>query len=184
MSKLGKWIVVLLVFGLMLFGIVQFVVIPKQNAAAEQYVIEQEKPLTHDLEYIKQYKNPYMGNAGNTTQLFGHLPLHDILKDFELKSDDLTVMVNYTQKTTDINNQLLNQSLIYNSTAAFALIENLEKIEYHFVDETITVDRESIERQYTNFDELTESTKIWNEKVRNPLKDTKYVEDFINEILH
>lgn len=184
MSSIGKWIIALLVLGMILFITVQFVVIPKQNAAAEQYLMEQEKPLTHDLEYIQQYKNLYMGNAGNTTQLFGHLPLSNMLKDFELKSEELTVIVNFKKKTTDINNQLLNQSLIYNSTAAFALIENLEKIEYHFLDQIINVDRQSVESQYENFSELTESTDTWNEKVRNPLKNSKYVEDFIKEILH
>ncbi|MCJ8010080.1 DUF4825 domain-containing protein [Lederbergia wuyishanensis] len=183
MSKLGKWIIALLVIGMILFITVQFIVIPKQNAAAEQYLREQEKPLTHDLEYIQQHKNPYMGNAGNTTQLFGHLPLSNMLKDFELNSEELTVMVNFKKKTTDINNQLLNQSLIYNSTAAFALIANLEKIEYHFLDQTINVDRQSIERRYPNFNKMTESTKTWNEKVRNPLKNPQYVEDFIKDIL-
>lgn len=184
MSNLGKWIVGLFAFGLILFIAVQFIIIPKQNAAAEQYLIDQNKPLTHDLEYIKRYKNLYMGNAGNTTQLFGHLPLRNMLKDFELKSDELTVMVNFTKKTIDINNQLLNQSLIYNSTAAFALIGNLEKIEYHFTDKTIEVDRQSIENQYENFNELTESTETWNEEVRNPLMDSIYVENFIQEITH
>ncbi|MBW8351125.1 DUF4825 domain-containing protein [Bacillus sp. IITD106] len=184
MSNLGKWIIVLFAFGLILFTVVQFVVIPKQNAAAEQYIIDQKNPLSHDLEYIKQYKNPYMGNASNIMNLFGHLPLSDMLKDFELKSEELTVIVNYNKKTTDIEQQLLNQSLIYNSTAAFALIANLEKIEYHFLDQNIVVDRQSVESQYQNFDELTNSTKIWNEKVRNPLKNTHYVEGFITEIMH
>ncbi|MCR2821468.1 DUF4825 domain-containing protein [Lederbergia panacisoli] len=182
MSKLGKWIFGLFVLGLILFAVVQFVVIPKQNAAAEQYLIDQRKPLTHDLEYIKPYKNPYMGNASNITQLFRHLPLHDTLQDFELKSDDLAVIVNFNKGTTDINQQLLNQSLIYNSTAAFALIKNLEKIEYHFLDKTIEVDRESIESHYDRFNKLTESTDTWNEKVRNPLKKDEYVEGFIQSI--
>ncbi|MBS4219828.1 DUF4825 domain-containing protein [Bacillus sp. FJAT-49711] len=182
MSRLGKWIIVLLVFGLILFAAVQFVIIPKQNAAAEQYLVDQKKPLTHDVEYIKQYKNPYMGNAANTTQLFGHLPLYDMLKDFELKSDDLTVIVNFNKSTTGINTQLLDQSLIYNSTAAFALIGNLEKIEYYFADKTIEVNRKSIETRYENFNELTESTETWNEQVRSPLKDHEYVKDFIQEI--
>ncbi|MBS4196834.1 DUF4825 domain-containing protein [Lederbergia citri] len=184
MSKLGNWIIGLFVLGVILFVVVQFVVIPKQNAEAEQYLIDQNKPLTHDLEYIKQYKNPYMGNASNITNLFRHLPLNDTLKDFEIKSEELTVMVNFTKKTTDINQQLLNQSLIYNSTAAFALIDNLEKIEYRFLDQTIEVERQSVESQYQNFNELTESTKTWNEKVRNPLKSPQYVEDFIKEIMN
>lgn len=177
MSKLGKWITALLVFGLAMFIVIQFVIIPKQDAAAEQYIIDQQRPLTHDVDNIIQYRHPYMGSAGNIMELFYHLPLSDVKRDYELFSDRLTLKINFQQTVSQIGESVVHQSLIYNSTAAFALIGNLEKVEYHFQDEFYEVSREHVESLYEDFDQLIAKKDVWNEKVRNPLRDMKYVEE-------
>ncbi|MFF2448210.1 DUF4825 domain-containing protein [Neobacillus sp. NPDC058068] len=183
MNKLGKLIAALLALGIGLFIIVQFIIIPKQNDAAEQYVIDQRRPLTHDLENIIPYRFLYMGNASNVFNLFNHLPLNEVEKDFELKSEAFTLIVNYHQSVSEIGTNLVNQSLIYNSTAAFALIGNLEKIEYNFADESFEVKRENVKSLYDDFSQLTKSNSIWNQQVRNPLKDEKYTDNCIKSIL-
>lgn len=177
MNKLGKWIFILFGAGLILSGIVQFVIIPKQDAAAEQYENEQKHPLTHDLDYIIGYKNDYMGNASNTTQLFYHLPLGETVKDFELDSDDLEVMVHYDNSVKNIGTVKLQQNLVYNSTAAFALIANLEKITYHFRDETFSIDRKAVEKLYGGLGNLIENKDIWNKRVRDPLADKNVIKE-------
>ncbi|WHY87218.1 DUF4825 domain-containing protein [Neobacillus novalis] len=183
MNKLGKLIAALLVVGIGLFIVVQFIIIPKQNAAAEQYVIDQRRPLTHDLENIIPYRFLYMGNAGNMINLFNHLPLNEVEKDFELKSEAFTLIVNYHQSVSEIGTNLVNQSLIYNSTAAFALIGNLEKIEYNFPDQSFEVKRERIKSLYDDFSQLIKSNRVWNQQVRNPLKDKDYTDKSIESIL-
>ncbi|MFJ5714443.1 DUF4825 domain-containing protein [Neobacillus sp. NPDC093127] len=183
MNKLGKLIAALLAVGIGLFIVVQFIIIPKQNAADEQYVIDQRRPLTHDLENIIPYRFLYMGNASNMINLFNHLPLNEVEKDFELKSDAFTIIVHYHQSVSEIGTSLVNQSIIYNSTAAFALIRNLEKIEYSFPDQSFEVKRKNVEGLYDEFYKLTKSKTVWEKQVRNPLKDKEYIEKCIGSIL-
>lgn len=183
MNKQGKIIIALLVVGLALFISVQFIIIPKQNAVAEQYELDQRNPLTHDLENILKYKHPYMGSAGNLTNLFRRLPMTEAIKDFELLSDDLTLIVNYHLPIDTIGTKTVNQSLIYNSTAAFSLIGNLEKIHYNFSDKSFVIHRESVESLYDDFGKLTSSNEIWNQQVRNPLGDAAYTKNSLNKIL-
>jgi hypothetical protein len=177
MNKLGKWIFILFGAGLILSGIVRFVIIPKQEAAAEQYENEQKHPLTHDLDYIIGYKNDYMGNASNTTQLFYHLPLGDTAKEVELNPDELEVIVHYGNSVKNIGTAKVQQSLVYDSTAAFALIANLEKITYHFRDETFSIERKAFEKLYGGLETFIENKDIWNQKVRDPLADKRVVKE-------
>lgn len=177
MNKLGKWIFILFGSGLILSGIVQFVIIPKQDAAAEQYENEQKNPLTHDLDYIIGFKNDYMGNASNTNQLFLHLPLGEAINGFELNSDTFEVIVFYRDTVKHIGTEKVQRSLVYNSTAAFTLIGNIEIITYHFRDKTISIDRKAVEKLYGGLEGLIENKDIWNQKVRDPLADNSVVKE-------
>lgn len=175
MNKTGKWIIILLGLGVTLFVFVQFYMIPKQNAANEKYILQQRRPLTHDFEYIIEYKHPYMGDASNISNLFNHLPLNEVKKDFELDSDHFAIIVNYHQKVTQLDLHIFQQSILYNSIAAFALIGNLEKIEYRFEDKSFVVQKQNVTKRYGDLSQLIKNKEAWNEKVRNPLKDEKYV---------
>lgn len=183
MNKHEKIIIALVVIGVALFISVQFIIIPKQNAVAEQYEIDQRNPLTHDLENILKYKHSYMGNAGNLINLFGRLPMNEAIKDFELLSDELTLIINYHLPIEKIGTKTVKQSLIYNSTAAFSLIGNLEKIQYNFSDESFIISRENVESLYDNFGKLISSNEIWNQHVRDPLEDEKYTSDRLKIIV-
>ena len=183
MSRKGKWIIILLVLGVVMFSIVQFIVIPKQNAAAEQYIIDQQRPLTHDLDYIIKYKHPYMGSAGNIIGLFYHLPMN-VERDYELFSERLALRINYHQTVSEIGETIVHESLIYNSTAAFALVGNLEEIEYNFQGRFFIVKRENVEKLYQDFEQLITDKDIWNEKVRDPLGRKVYIEESLATILN
>jgi hypothetical protein len=67
------------------------------------------------------------------------------------------------------------KSLIYNSTAAFALIDNLEVVIYHFSDITYRVNRSDVEALYSDFDNILNETN-WKEYVQSPLNNDKYIE--------
>ena len=175
MNKLRTWILILFGAGLLLFGIVQFFIIPKQDAAKEQYEKEQQHPLTHDLDYILRWKNDYMGNASNTSQLFLHLPLSKEVKDFELNSDELEAIIHYGSTVENIGAEKVQKSLIYNSTAAFALLGNLEKVTYRFHDQAFSIDRKTVEEHYGELEELLKDKDKWNKEVRDPLANISYV---------
>lgn len=204
MKNKNRLIIGLLIVGIALFSIVQFVIVPQYNAKAEQYLSEQLEATTHDINYILPYKNEYMGNNSNMANLFLHLPLATSKMKFQLFPDSFTIQVDYEDTLLNVGKESaahkslaasgskdeLNQiyenevekSLIYNSTAAFALIDNLEHIIYHFSDVSYKVDRDEVEVLYNEFAKILNEAN-WKSEVQNPLKDSGHVADIAKEIL-
>jgi hypothetical protein len=188
-------IIILIVLGILCLTL-QYYYRQDIDKKQKKYWNEQKEVTTCDLEYVLKYKNLYMGNASNIMQLFHSLPLSAAIKDFQLFSDKLTAQVNFIDSklnagkisidskssslegisgvsNTEYQNEV-NKSLLYNSIAAFALIDNLEGILYHFTDITYTVTREDIETTYGDLDSLLKKD-TWEKVVRNPLGDKEYV---------
>lgn len=127
-------IILLAIGGIVLFALIEGVIIPGNIAREEQYRLEQRSPITHDLASVLPYKSKYMGDASNLINLVQHLPLNHIQKSFQLDSEKLTLKVNYRTSMEDFKESELQRALLYNSLAAFALVDNLEAIEFHFYD--------------------------------------------------
>lgn len=175
-------IICLVIIGAIIFGVFQYVVIPKNNERNEKYISNQQNPITHNLNTVLKYKNKYMGSAENIGNLFYNLPLGEITTSFELFPESLTLQVN-CEITEDVSADKLNRGLIYNSTAAFALIDNLEKIHYNFGDFVYLVSRVDVEKWYgEELSKLLDEDK-WKEKVQDKLKDNEYVNNCAKEIL-
>lgn len=166
-----------ILFLITLFGLSKFIMITPNNN-----IIEHKDVKIEDLNSILKYKNKYMGNASNTTNLFNSLPLKDYPKTFQLFPDDLTLEINYEDKIKNIGENKVDKALIYNSTAAFALIQNLQQINYNFIDKKYKILRLDVEKGYDV--ELVELLKkdVWKIKVKDKLEDDKYVDNFINLI--
>lgn len=71
-----------------LFCLIQFWIIPADQAKKETYARNQTDALTHDISAIEDYRTAYLGDAANVTKLFGALPLNNIPKQFEINSGD------------------------------------------------------------------------------------------------
>jgi hypothetical protein len=179
MKTRNKIIVLLAIMGIVLFGIVQCVIIPKNK----QYIAQQQNPTTHDVNSILKYKNKYMGNFSNMANLFHTLPLNNIPMSFELFPDKLTAQVNYKDTIENINENKVNKALIYNSTVAFALIDNLEAINYNFTGIKYKVLRSDVKKWYGK--DISDLLKkdIWKSKVQDKLNDNEYVNNCAKAIL-
>lgn len=182
--KRNKLIIWLLSIGLILFGIVHFVILPEMAQKEEQYIKDQEDPLTHDIESIRKYKNKYMGNAANLTNLFRALPRNKEIKSFQLYTDRYACEVIYKDTVLNIGQTNVNSAIIYNATAAFALIENLKEIHFTFVDVTYRVKRQDLERWYGKKAESLTDQETWRKEVQGKISDQSYVTDFINQRFH
>lgn len=181
--KIRNFIIISLLFvGIVLFGVVQFVIIPHNNAEREKYILQQQEPTTHDLKSILKYKNRYMGNASNIINLFHNLPLSKVGMKFQLFPEKLTLEVSYQDTVLNIGEEKVEVSLIYNSVAAFALVDNLEAIDYNFPDESYKVKREDVEKAYSYFNDILKEN-IWENTVQGRLKDKKQVDDLVDKVL-
>jgi hypothetical protein len=203
MNNRNKLIIALLSAGMIVFS-VMIAMMSKHDAEKQDYLNAQLNPTTADLNYILPYKNKYMGNNANTCNLFYHLPLSGSDMKFELSPENFTLQIDFngtvsqagktnlkgTPYGLEDNAETINRyyttsvqkSLIYNSTAAFALIDNLEVIIYHFSDASYKVKRSDVEALYPDFNQIL-NEKYWKEHVQSPLQDEKYIKELAKDIL-
>lgn len=175
MNRNLKIIIMLLCIAIVIFGVTNFIIIPQRNAAKEKYAIEQRDSLTHDFKNVLKYKSKYMGDASNITNLNYNLPLCFIARTNELDSDNLKYIINYKESPDEIGMDKVKRDLIYNATANFALIDNLEIIRFNFTGNSYEINRSNIQSLYK--DKLSELTVIdkWKENVQQKLNDKEYV---------
>ncbi|MCB2355517.1 DUF4825 domain-containing protein [Clostridium estertheticum] len=183
MKTRNNVIIGLAIMGIVLFGLVQFIVIPRNNQKNNQYMVQQQNPITHDINSVIKYKSKHMGNSSNIINLFHRLPLSNIKMSFELFPNKLTAEVKYNDTIANINENKVNKALIYNSTVAFALIENLQVINYNFTGSAYKVSRLDVEKWYGRDLPGLLKKEEWKSKVQDKLEDNKYVNDFIKAVL-
>ncbi|MFJ8064042.1 DUF4825 domain-containing protein [Psychrobacillus sp. NPDC096426] len=164
-----KLIACLFIVGLIMFAWMQIVYFPGQEKLQEEASLKQLNPETHDFNKVLKYENLYMGNAGNNINLFGNLPLTQHQGTFEMDSDQFLLIINYTSLEGE-SERTVQQSVIYNTTAAFVLIKNLQQIEMRFPDESFIVQRGNVEKWFgSDLSDLTDPIQF-KEKVQEPLK--------------
>ncbi|MEK3733980.1 DUF4825 domain-containing protein [Paenibacillus sp. FSL M8-0334] len=187
MRRTGVWIVVLLVVGMIGLAVMEGYVKPKLDRQAKQYEMDQNDPLTHHIEPTVAYASPYMGDAGNLINLNASLPFRNIGRTFQLYPEVLTAEIRYQTAAGDTEPHKLKEILLYNATANFVMIDNLEKLKFVFEDETVFVaDRELVESWYGEEGSLSvlRDAEVWEEQVRDRLRDADYVRNFAERVLH
>ena len=178
MTKKSKIIIGLLAVAAVLFCLIQFWIIPANQAKREAYAQNQTDALTHDITSIEDYKSPYIGNASNVGNLFWNLPLNNVDMKFEIDSETCTLTVNYLDTVWNIGEDKVQRDLIYNTVAAMAAIDNLSGITYNFSGDSYSFERTQIEDVFgTPLSNLLEQEK-WRNDVQDKLKDTDFVEQF------
>ena len=182
MKTINMLIALLIVVGILGLSLVEGYIKPGREKQEQQYLLEQKDPLTHDFSRALQYRNQYMGNASNLSNLNASLPLDDIERSIQLYPEILTAEIFFQEAAIFIDRDLLKRSLIYNVTANFVLIDNLEVLSLHFQGETYTANRESIAQWYGMEPEALQDAKRWKKEVQDKLKERSYVERFMEEV--
>lgn len=136
------------------------------------------------IDHILQYKNQYLGNNSNTGGLLGNLPLSEYGYVFEIDSEDCGLTVNY-HVTDWYGNEALyvEKSLVYNSVSIFALIENVQYINYNFSGSTYSITREELEKNYPDYERIvqeeTVSKRNFNKYVEQRMNDDSFIQAII-----
>lgn len=151
--------------GVLLFIWIQFFVGPNKVEKEERM---QQDPETHNFEKVLPYEDAYMGNASNIGNLFGALPLNQYRGTYEMDSELFSLVMNYNTSTLGYED-IVKRSVIYNTTAAFTLIGNLEEVEMHFQNKPYIVTRENVEKWFgTTLIDLKDPL-IFKERVQDKL---------------
>ncbi len=182
MKTKNKLIIGLIAVGIVFVVAAQGTIMPR-IAQKEQPVAESQDLSTHDFDSVLKYKNEYMGNASNLANLFHSLPLNDIEMSFQLFPDTLTAVINYKAPVKAIGQDKVNKALIYNATAAFVLIDNLEGVKFSFEGSSYKVLRSDVEKWYgVDLPVLAEKV-AWEKTVQGKLGDDDYVQSCIKAII-
>lgn len=158
----------LLIIVLPLFIWFQFFEMPRKVRLGEEKM--QQDPKTHSYENVVQFESAYMGDASNLNNLLNELPLNEYKESIELDSKELELKVDYDVAATEIEEKA-RQGIIYNSTAVFALIENVEQMEIKFDDEVYSISRDRVERWFGTTLIDFKDPETFQEKVQQPLTE-------------
>ena len=161
----------------------------------EYYIVDIEKKYTWEtvpnvpfdrdksgIDNIIRYQSKYVGDNSNTGNLINNLPLSEYGYTFEIDSENLGVTVNYHVTDWYIKDYLyLQKSLIYNSVSIFALIENVEYIEFNFTGNSYRVTRDIVRNNYPGYYKIVNNNGInkdeFNDKLESKIKDNEFIEN-------
>ena len=166
MDKRKLMLILVVLVGVLLFIWIQFFEVPNKVKIGEEKM--QQDPLTHDFEKVTSFENPYMGDASNMGGLFNALPLNNYRGPMEMDAEKFSLIVDYNLDS-DISTETVKQAVIYNTTAAFTLIGNLQEIKLLFDDESYIVTRENVEKWFGTTLVDFKDPKIFKEKVQENL---------------
>ena len=197
MHKRNILISILLIAGIMMFAVIQGVLLPAKEQRQQAYAKAQLEPSTHDFTQLLPYKSKYMGDAPNLINLFYHLPMGQYGVRFQLYSSTLKAQLNYQTDVQTIGQEQAETAMIYNATAAFALIDNLKTIEYTFpshntaanpsalaIKTKYEITRKDIETWYGMPTSQLANPQTWKKKVQQQLTDQTYIKKAAGTLLH
>lgn len=171
-----------------------------RNTPNEYYIVDTKKHYTEEtvpnvpfnrnrtgIDNLIQYKNEYMGNNSNTGNLIHQLPLAEYGFVFKMEPEKLALTINYHTTDWYINkNNYFEKSLVYNSVAIFALIDNVQTIQYNFSGKTYQTSRKQIEENYPNFQDIKKdgiSKENFNQYLEAKINDDEFITNIFQKII-
>lgn len=175
--KKNVLILSLIIIGVIGISAIEFFIKPELDSQEQQYQVEQKNPLTHDFNSVLKYKHKYMGNASNFINLNNHLPLQQIGRTYQFYPDELTAEINYEKATATIDETNLKQSLLYNATANFVLIDNLQTLKFIFTDHSYTLTRAGVQQWYPVPLTDMQDVETWKQQVQAKLSARDFLDN-------
>ena len=97
---------------------------------------------------------------------------------FQIDSSHCSLTVSYLDTVWNIGEEKVQRDLIYNSAAAFSLIDNLKAITYEFSGNSYSFTRAQFENVFGNPLSSLLEKKTWSKKIQTKLNDINFVESF------
>ena len=167
----------------------------KYKNSNEYIVIDKKKEYTMDtipvfpfnkdksgIYNIIKYKNKYVGNNSNDSNLINSLPLSEYGYVFEIDSINLGLTIDYHITDWYINeNYYLEKSLVYNSVSIFYLIDNVDYIKFNFSGKSYKINRDTIENIYPNYKDIKD-TRSFKEYVEDKMNDIDFIDSIFKKL--
>lgn len=128
---------------------------------------------THDIRDVYSFKTSGTGED-TLPSLFENLPGRQSLKRAEAKAGEFRVEYDDTEENID-------KLIIYNSAAAFALTDKLERIVFVFSEVETVIERESFIEACSDFENILDSDN-WYVEIQSKMSYNIDPEEFIERI--
>ena len=136
------------------------------------------------IDNIIKYKNKYIGNNVNDGNLISSLPLSEYGYTFEIDTNNLGLIINYSITDWYINeNYYLEKSIVYNSVAIFILIDNVDYIKYNFSGKSFEVKRDNVEKNFPNYNDIIKdgiNKDLFNMYLEEKISDISFIDICFN----
>lgn len=166
MGKQRIIMLIILMVAVSLFIWIQFFEVPSKAKIGEEKL--RQDPLTHSFDDVTQYAATYMGDASNTNGLLEALPFHQYKQSIEMDEDALKLTVYYTYDE-QVALEKMQQVIVYNATAVFSLIDQVQEIEWILNDQTYVVTRDRVEKWFGRTLVDFSEPEVFEEKVQQQL---------------
>lgn len=132
---------------------------------------------THDFSQLIRFKTSKLSCSAGVSDIYDNLPLLDIKKKYSLNNKNGTIKIDFLDTTYSIDNDRIKTSIVYDSFAIFALVNNIETITYNFKDASYNLKR----KDFSNYYDFSSKINIdaWNKNVRNKVLDISFVDSLI-----
>ncbi|RSK27696.1 DUF4825 domain-containing protein [Bacillus sp. HMF5848] len=124
-------------------------------------------------EDIFQYKGTYVGNNSSIGNIVERLPNANYFKGFALKTEKepYGIMLNYDGINEDTK---IKETVIYNATFIFTLVQNVDWIAFDFNGQTFTLTKKDLEDWYdeklSRFTSEADLTKLTQKFLEDEIK--------------
>lgn len=157
-----------LVFAFLISYVMLFYVSPFVMKTSQEYVSSLDLPLTHDIYAVSDYKASDLKEC-NTEELLSKMPYNSKLVSSSCINDKIEIVY----KDASLSELEGKRVFVYNSTALFALIDNLREIEFDFNGERVKAYRKDTVEAYDDFEGILNN---WFKVVTYPMADEQYSE--------
>ncbi len=122
--------------------------------AKDPYEVEETK--VYHADTLIEFKNPYVGDASNVGNLISHLPYAEFRDGMSLQTENnpYGITVKYDFTSSDIDRSLFESNLHNNALVIFALIDNVDKIDFNLTmgseERKFHFSREQLQQNFEN----------------------------------
>ena len=129
---------------------------------------------------VFRYKHSYVGDNSAVGNIVKQLAHHQELRQIELETKQTPYGIHLTYQEIDAEavEQEIKETVLYNATYLFALVDNVDRITFTFPDNAYTVTRAELDGWYNKPLKTVEQVQDLKTLIQNHMKSDKSVNQF------
>ncbi|MEI5906788.1 DUF4825 domain-containing protein [Bacillus spongiae] len=136
------------------------------------------QPMNNSNIELFDYKESYIGDNSAVGAIIAKLPAGKSLYNYSLETDEKPFGLAIQYKDSSLNEVDMNETIMYNATFLYALIQNVDRIQFDFQHRVYVVYREDLQKWYSKDLREFETEQKLKEFISEYIRNTEKVEEF------